>query len=100
MEKKTTKKAAAEVKEVVATEKKTTTRKCCAKKAAAVVYNEETVGCRAGVVYETLAAAETALTVKEIAKAGKITEQETLLGMGWLLREGKLNVCEDKVALA
>ena len=40
-----------------------------------------------------------ALTVKEIAKAAKISEEETLLGMGWLFKEGKITTAEGKVAL-
>ena len=38
--------------------------------------------------------------VKEIAKAAKISEEETLLGMGWLFKEGKIVASEDKIALA
>lgn len=99
-EKKTTKKAtataAAEVKEV----KKTTVKKAACKKAATVAYNAENVGFKAGDVYQALAAAEKALTVKEIAKAAKISEEETLLGMGWLFKEGKIVASEDKIALA
>lgn len=100
-EKKTTKKAtstaAAEVKEV----KKTTVKKAACKKAAVTVaYNAESVGFKAGDVYQALAAAEKALTVKEIAKAAKISEEETLLGMGWLFKEGKIVASEDKIALA
>ena len=95
-EKKTTKKAtataAAEVKEV----KKTTVKKA----AATVAYNAENVGFKAGDVYQALAAAEKALTIKEIAKAAKISEEETLLGMGWLFKEGKIVASEDKIALA
>lgn len=98
MEKKTTKKATA-TKETAVKEKKTTTCKCT-KKCATVVYNEETAGCRAGDIYQALAAAEKALTVKEIAKAAKISEEETFLGLGWLLRESKLAVAENKIALA
>ena len=69
-------------------EKKTTPRKSAAKK---VVFdiNAESVGFKAGDVYQALATAEKALSVAEIAKAAKITEEETLLGMGWLFKEGK-----------
>ena len=98
MEKKTTKKAAAAVAEAVETEKKPA-RKCC-KKCDAVVYNAETAGNRAGDIYQALAAAEKALTIKQLAQKTKATEEEVLLGMGWLLREGKLSVCDSKVALA
>lgn len=96
-EKKTTKKAA-ETKEVAA--KKTTTRKAAAEKAVLLV-NAENIGFKAGDVYQALAAAEKALTIKEIAKAAKISEEETLLGLGWLFKEGKLQSTEDnKIALA
>jgi len=97
-EKKTTKKAA-ETKEVAA--KKTTTKKAATVKAAVMAVNAENIGFKAGDVYQALAAAEKALTVKEIAKAAKITEEETLLGLGWLFKEGKLQSTEDnKIALA
>ncbi|MCR5158803.1 MAG: winged helix-turn-helix domain-containing protein [Prevotella sp.] len=99
-EKKTTKKAA-ETKEVAA--KKTTTRKTATVKAekAVLAVNAENIGFKAGDVYQALAAAENALTVKEIAKAAKISEEETLLGLGWLFKEGKLQSNDDnKIALA
>ena len=79
--------------------KKTTCKKACATKAVAVEYNAENVGFKAGDVYQALATAEKALTVKEIAKAAKISEEETLLGMGWLFKEGKITTAEGKVAL-
>ena len=98
-EKKTTKKAAA----VKAEEpKKTTVKKAAAPKAEKtnVAVNAENAGFKAGDVYQALAAAEKALTVKEIAKAAKISEEETLLGLGWLFKEGKLNAADDKITLA
>ena len=96
-EKKTTKKAA-ETKEVA--EKKTTAKKATVK-AAVVAVNAENIGFKAGDVYQALAAAQKALNVKEIAKAANITEEETLLGLGWLFKEGKLQSTEDnKIALA
>ena len=94
-EKKTTKKAAAEVAEP----KKTTVKKAAAEKAVVAV-NAENAGFKAGDVYQALAAAGKALTVKEIAKAAKISEEETLLGLGWLFKEGKLVAVEEKVTLA
>ena len=94
-EKKTTKKAAAP-KAVEA--KKATAKKAAVK--AAVVVNAENAGFKAGDVYQTLAAAGKALTVKEIAKAAKISEEETLLGLGWLFKEGKLATAEEKITLA
>ena len=99
-EKKTTKKAAAEKAEepMKATVKKAAAPK--AEKKAEVALNAENAGFKAGDVYQALAAAEKALSVKEIAKAAKISEEETLLGLGWLFKEGKLNAADDKVTLA
>ena len=97
-EKKTTKKATATAK--VAEPKKAAVKKPSAKKVAEVVVNAENIGFKAGDVYQALAAAEKALTVKEIAKAAKISEEETLLGLGWLFKEGKLVSAEDKITLA
>ena len=87
-------------------EKKATTKKAAApaKKSAAkkveVVVNAESVGFRAGDVYQALATAEKALTIAEIAKAAKISEQETLLGMGWLFKEGKIKDEDNKIVIA
>ena len=94
----TTKKAAAPAKAAEA--KKATVKKAAAPKKAALVVNAENAGFKAGDVYQALAAAEKALTVKEIAKAAKISEEETLLGLGWLFKEGKLAAADDKVTLA
>ena len=115
-EKKVTKKAAApkaeEAKKATAKKaaapkaeeaKKATAKKAAApKKAAAkaVVVNAENAGFKAGDVYQALAAAEKALSVKEIAKAAKISEEETLLGLGWLFKEGKLAAADEKITLA
>ena len=92
-------------------EKKATkeaTPKVAAKKAPAkkavkkveVVINAENVGFKAGDVYQALATAEKALSVKEIAKQAKISEEEALLGIGWLLKEGKVKDDAEKIALA
>ena len=97
-EKKATTKKAAAPKEAAA-EKKATVKKCATKKAALVI-NAETVGFKAGDVYQALATAEKALTVAEIAKAAKISNEEALLGLGWLLKEGKVADAEGKLALA
>ncbi|MBR6964621.1 MAG: winged helix-turn-helix domain-containing protein [Prevotella sp.] len=96
-EKKATTKKAAAPKE--AAEKKATVKKAATKKAALVI-NAETVGFKAGDVYQALATTEKALTVAEIAKAAKITNEEALLGLGWLLKEGKVADAEGKLALA
>ncbi|MBQ5982434.1 MAG: winged helix-turn-helix domain-containing protein [Prevotella sp.] len=91
-------------------EKKETTAKAAAtKKAAApkkvvkkveVAVNAENVGFRAGDVYNALAEAEKALTVAEISKKAKITVEETYLGIGWLLKEGKVKGEDNKITLA
>ena len=98
----TTKKAAAPAK--AAEPKKATVKKAAAPKKAAekkaFVVNAENAGFKAGDVYQALAAAEKALTVKEIAKAAKISEEETLLGLGWLFKEGKLAAADEKITLA
>ncbi len=99
-EKKATTKKATETKATAA--KKTETVKKTATKAAkaTLAVNAENIGFKAGDVYQALAAAENALSVKEIAKAAKISEEETLLGLGWLFKEGKLASAEDKITLA
>ena len=104
-EKKATTKKATETKAPVA--KKETVKKAAPKaapkaaaKKAAFAVNAENVGFKAGDVYQALAAAGNALTVKEIAKAAKISEEETLLGLGWLFKEGKLANDGEKVTLA
>ena len=99
-EKKATTKKATETKATAA--KKETVKKAAAPKAAksTLAVNAENAGFKAGDVYQALAAAAKALTVKEIAKAAKISEEETLLGLGWLFKEGKLANDGEKVTLA
>ena len=101
-EKKTTKKAAAPKAEEAkkATVKKAAAPKAAAAKKATIAVNAENAGFKAGDVYQALAAAGKALTVKEIAKAAKISEEETLLGLGWLFKEGKLAAADEKITLA
>ncbi len=94
-EKKATKKAA---EPKAAAEKKAAPKKTAKK--VEIVINAETVGFKAGDVYQALSAAEKALSVKEIAKQAKITETETLLGMGWLFKEGKIKDENGLIALA
>lgn len=97
-EKKATKaaatKAAAPKKEV-----KKAAPKAAAKKATLVI-NAENAGFKAGDVYQALATANKALTVAEIAKAAKISNEEVILGAGWLLKEGKIADAEGKITLA
>ena len=100
-EKKATTKKATETK-ATAAKKTENVKKAAAPKAAkaTLAVNAENAGFKAGDVYQALAAAEKALTVKEIAKAAKISEEETLLGLGWLFKEGKLVNDAEKVTLA
>ena len=102
-EKKTTKKAAAvkaEEPKKATVKKAAAPKKAVAVKKAAFAVNAENAGFKAGDVYQALAAAEKAMTVKEIAKAAKISEEETLLGLGWLFKEGKLAAADEKITLA
>jgi hypothetical protein len=82
-----------------AAEKKETVKKTAAKKATLVV-NAENAGFKAGDVYNALAGAEKALTIAEIAKKAKISNEEVILGAGWLLKEGKITEAEGKIVLA
>ncbi len=85
----------------VATTKRATTKRTTAKKTASTfVINAESVGFKAGDVYQALSVAENALSVDEIAKAAKITTEEALLGMGWLMKEGKIKGEDNKFLLA
>ena len=83
------------------TAKKTTTRRTATKKVASTfMIDAMSVGFKAGDVYQSLKDAENALSVAEIAKAANITTEETLLGMGWLLKEGKIKGEDNKFLLA
>lgn len=87
--------------------KNSTAKKPAAKKTATKkvteptwVINAESVGYRAGDVYQTLSAAGKALSVAEIAKASDKSEEEVLLGIGWLFKEGKIKGEDKLVTLA
>ena len=82
------------------TAKKTTRRTAAKKVASTFMIDAMSVGFKAGDVYQTLKDAENALSVAEIAKAANITTEETLLGMGWLLKEGKIKGEDNKFLLA
>ena len=97
-EKRTTKKATTAA--TTAEPKKTAVKKTAATKKIEVAINTENAGFKAGDVYQTLATAEKAMTVEEIAKAANITAEETLLGIGWLFKEGKIVAAENKITLA
>lgn len=67
---------------------------------AALDINPWNVGFRAGDVYQALAASTTGMTVAEIAKAAGISTEETYLGIGWLMKEGKVKGENQTIALA
>ena len=73
-----------------ATAKKTTASKKAVAKDAVLYVNAESVGFRAGDVYQTLAAAGKALSIAEIANDANISVEEAYLGIGWLFKEGKV----------
>lgn len=55
----------------------------------------EKVGSIAGQIWTALSEKGT-LNGKDLKKAAKLkTDKELCLGLGWLLREGKINVTED-----
>lgn len=84
-------------------EKKTAKKVAMSKKTAteiSIVINAENVGFKAGDVYQTLASANKALSVEEIAKLANITVEETYLGIGWLFKEGKVKDQDNLITLA
>ena len=106
VEKKATKKAATTrktaVKKAPAAKKTTAAKKntTVEKKEEVIFLNAENAGFRAGDVYQALAAADHALSLAEIAKAAEISTEDAILGIGWLLKEGKIKDEDNKVALA
>ena len=105
VEKKATKTAAKKTATKKATTAKTATaaKKTTATAAAQkeVIYlNAENAGFRAGDVYQALAAADKALSLTEVAELAKISTEDAILGIGWLLKEGKIKDEDNKVALA
>ena len=97
VEKKTSKATA--VKTTVKTAvKKTTTKAKAAKKT--IFVDAENAGFRAGDVYQALYAAGASKSVEELEKLTGKTEVEVLLGIGWLLKEGKVKGDGGKVVLA
>lgn len=53
------------------------------------------VGANAGKVWQALSAANTAVEVKALKKATKMTDKEIYAAFGWLLREGKISLTEQ-----
>lgn len=97
VEKKATTKTAAKK---AAAKKAPVAKKAPAAKKDVLYLNAENAGFRAGDVYQALAAAEKPQTVAEIAKAAGISTEDTILGLGWLFKEGKIKDEDNKVALA
>ena len=65
-----------------------------------VYFDAVNAGFKAGEVYQVLAAAGKAMTVSDIAKKAKATNEEVILGIGWLLKEGKVTSVDNKIILA
>lgn len=99
-EKKTTKTAVKKTTTTTAAKKAPATKKATAAKKEVLYLNEENAGFKAGDVYQALAAAGKALSLAEIAKAAKITAEDAILGIGWLLKEGKIKNEGNKLVLA
>lgn len=99
-EKKTTKTAVKKATTTTAAKKAPATKKATAAKKEVLYLNEENAGFKAGDVYQALAAAGKALLLAEIAKAAKITAEDAILGIGWLLKEGKIKNEDNKLVLA
>lgn len=97
--KKATEAAAPKAAAKKATEKKAVkTVKAAAKKE--IFVDAENAGFRAGDVYQALYAAGEAKSVEELEALTGKNEVEVLLGIGWLLKEGKVKGAEGKVVLA
>ena len=56
--------------------------------------NVETIGTAAGAVWQALNTADT-LGLKQIKKETKLKKDEILAALGWLAREGKVNIAPD-----
>lgn len=92
---KTTAKKATEVKAEVKVAK---VAKAAAKKE--IFVDAENAGFRAGDVYQALYASGESKSVEELEKLTNKTAVEVLLGIGWLLKEGKVKGDNGKVVLA
>lgn len=56
--------------------------------------NVEQIGTAAGAVWQALSTAD-ALGVKQIKKVTKLKKEEIFAALGWLAREGKVNLDTD-----
>ena len=57
--------------------------------------NVEKIGCDAGLVWNALNEADV-LGVKQLKKITKLKDKEVYAAIGWLAREGKVNVEESE----
>ena len=57
--------------------------------------NTEVIGTNAGSVWVALNTAD-ALGIKQIKKITKLKDKEVFAALGWLAREGKINIDVDK----
>ncbi|MCH5174376.1 MAG: winged helix-turn-helix domain-containing protein [Prevotellaceae bacterium] len=55
---------------------------------------QEKAGNIAGLIWNALSASDAALTFKQIKKTTKLAEKDFNLGLGWLLREDKIDAVE------
>ena len=58
--------------------------------------NVEIIGLWAGATWNALKVANGSLTMKGLKKATKLKEKEVYAAIGWLAREGKVNVNETE----
>lgn len=56
--------------------------------------NTETIGVNAGTVWNALNEAQT-LGVKQLKKVTKLKDKEVFAALGWLAREGKVEMAAD-----
>lgn len=56
--------------------------------------NVEEIGTNAGAVWQTLSTAD-AMGVKQLKKATKLKDKAIFAALGWLAREGKVNIDVD-----
>lgn len=56
--------------------------------------NTEVIGTNAGTVWVALSTAD-ALGLKQLKKITKLKDKEVFAALGWLAREGKVNICPD-----
>ena len=54
----------------------------------------EVIGTNAGLVWQALATAD-AMGVKQLKKVTKLKDKEIFAALGWLAREGKVNIDTD-----